>query len=119
MKDKFQNYKPEQINAIVIVITDRTIYDEATDKQIPEVLKDQTDANVFMDKLQAFCKEYGFQIDGTGSRAQMAARLYKKDGKSLITEEDAIKYASDCHESKVLPTLAGLDEFILNLRDMK
>lgn len=102
MKDRFPNYKPEQINSVVIVISDKTIYDELKDKQIVEVLKDQTDANNFFDKLQGFCKGFGFQIDGSGTREQMASRLFKKDGGELMTASEVLEFATDLNNQMLI-----------------
>ena len=77
-KDRFPEYKPEQVNSMVIVISDTAVLDDKTNKDVVEVLKDMTDVNNFFDKLQVFCKQRGFQIDASGTREQMVERFYKK-----------------------------------------
>lgn len=95
-KDRFPHYKPEQVNSMVIIIKDKSVLDDKYNKQVVEVLKDMTDINNFFDKLQVFCKLHGLEIDSSGTREQMAARLYKKDGKNLITEEEALAFTNNC-----------------------
>ncbi len=80
-KYPFPNYIPEQINSIVVVITDDTIYDEKTEKQVGTILKDQTDANKFIQDLKGWRKERGFQIEASGNKESMIERFYNKSNK--------------------------------------
>lgn len=96
---KFKNYKPEKVNAIVVEITDHTTYEETKDEQVPTVLKDQKAADDFVNALRKICLKYGFMINNTGTREQMAARLYKKNGQNLITEEHAVAFANNYFHS--------------------
>ncbi len=125
MKDRFPNYKPEEQNFLAIVVADKLIYDKVKDKWVIETLKDQTDANTFFDKLSALCRQFGFEVDSWGSKEQMGARLFKKDGKDLYTEEETLAFGNQVlnqcidHQHRESPVIEDLREWRAGLRDMK
>lgn len=82
-------------NTVVVVITDEITYDENTDQQIGTVAKTQADADSFMIMLHGLCRTHGFQINGTGTKEQMARRLYKKNGQNLLTETEVLEFVTD------------------------
>lgn len=81
----FPSYKMEEINSVVVEITDHTTFDEVRDKQMPTVLKDQDKADEFMNDLRATCLRHGFMINRSGLPNIMVERLYKKIGKKSKT----------------------------------
>lgn len=119
---KFTKYNPEKVNSIVIEITDHTVFEETKDEQMPTVLKDQKAADDFINEVRKLCLKHGFMINLTGTREQMAARLYKKDGKDLITEEEAVAYAYHAYilvDEGPIPTIEDLHKWRKEVDDMK
>lgn len=89
-------------NTVVVVITDEITYDENTDQQIGTVAKTQADADSFMIMLHGLCRTHGFQINGTGTKEQMAGRLYKKNGQNLLTETEVLECCLDISMKSIL-----------------
>ncbi len=56
---KFPTYNPNEINTVVVEVTDHTTYDELQDRQLPTVSKNQTGADEFMQELNSLCAKFG------------------------------------------------------------
>lgn len=99
----FPPYDPTKSNnSVVIIITDETIYDEVKDVQVGTVAKTQADADSFMVMIHGLCKTNGFHIDGSGTREQMAGRLYRKNGQNLMTETEVLEFVTDLMNTMIV-----------------
>ena len=124
LKLPFPKYKTGEINSVVLVIMDETIFDEKTEKHIVTKEKTPQEAEEFLVALFGFCKSHGFLLDATGTREQMAARLFKKNGKDLITREEALAFSIDINNKmilhpKLIPSIKDVNDWVETLHDMK
>lgn len=78
MRTYLSAYKSESKNEILFIISDSTVKDETTNKELPLQVKTEEDVNQFFEKLLKLCKENYFDVEAFGLKKQMIDRLSKK-----------------------------------------
>lgn len=90
----FPEYTEGKLNSIVLVIKEEVTFEKTPDSEEPiEKKRTKENAENFLFMLNGLAKTYGLSIDASGTRDQMAERLYKKGNRELLTQEEAVLYA--------------------------
>ena len=123
MKDKkiepfklpFPGYKYGEINSVILVIEDISIYDDTKEKNVVDKPKTKEQADEFLIMINGLCKTSGFYIDAAGPKEAMLERFNKVKNESSIYNQ-ALSDVLDLLEKSPGVHITRIPEKILRLK---